>query len=103
MRQDRVVAVVSGPSGLAINPHRNEVYVANTGSGTVSVINAESNTVAATIRVQRQPYFIDVDAEGKRAYVANSGSNNVSVIDLGLRREIGVIGAGVGPGLARIA
>ena len=44
----------------------------NSGSGTVTVINAETNTVAATIRVQRQPYFIDVDAQGERAYVANS-------------------------------
>src|SRR3984893_1411856 len=84
MRQDRVIAVGSGPSGLAVNPRRNEVYVVNSGSGTVSVINAETNTVAATIPVQRQPYSIDVDAEGRRAYVANSGSNNVSVTDLGL-------------------
>jgi YVTN family beta-propeller protein len=77
--------------------------VVNSGSGTVSVINAESNTVAATIRVQRQPYFIDVDAQGERAYVANSGSNNVSVIDLAGRRVVGVIGAGESPGIARIA
>jgi YVTN family beta-propeller protein len=75
----------------------------NSGSGTVTVINAETNTVAATIRVQRQPYFIDVDAQGDRAYVANSKSNNVSVLDLARRREIGVIGAGESPGMARIA
>ena len=31
------------------------------------------------------------------------GSNNVSVIDLAPRREIGVIGAGKAPGMARIA
>jgi YVTN family beta-propeller protein len=67
------------------------------------VINAETNTVAATIPVQRRPYFIDVDAQGDRAYVANSGSNNVSVLDLALRRVIGVVGAGEAPGVARIA
>jgi YVTN family beta-propeller protein len=103
MRQDRVIAVGSNPSGLGVNPRRNEVYVVNSGSGTVTVIDTERNTVAATMRVQRQPYFIDVDAQGERAYVANSRSNNVSVLDLGLRREIGVIGAGEGPGMARIA
>ena len=103
MRQDRVIAVGSGPSGLAVNPRRNEVYVVNSGSDTVTVINAETNTVAATIRVQRRPYFIDVDEQGARAYVANSKSNNVSVLDLARRREIGVIGAGEGPGMARIA
>jgi YVTN family beta-propeller protein len=103
MRQDRVIAVGSGPSGLAVNPRRNEVYVVNSGSDTVTVINAETNTVAASIRVQRRPYFIDVDEQGERAYVANSKSNNVSVLDLARRREIGVIGAGEGPGMARIA
>ena len=72
MRQDRVIRVGAAPSGLAVNPRRNEVYVVNSGSNTVTVINAESNTVAATMRVQRRPYFIDVDAQGERAYVANS-------------------------------
>ncbi len=64
MRQDRVIAVGANPSGLAVNPRRNEVYVVNSGSDTVSVINAETNTVAAAIPVQRQPYSIDVDAAG---------------------------------------
>jgi YVTN family beta-propeller protein len=44
-----------------------------------------------------------VDAQGERAYVTNSRSNNVSVLDLALRREIGVIGAGEAPAMARIA
>src|ERR1700734_156671 len=102
MRQERVIAVGTSPSGLGVNPRRNEVYVVNSAGGTVTVINAETNTVAATIRVQKRPYFIDVDAQGDRAYVANSSSNNVSVLDLGLRREVGVIGAGEAPGMARI-
>jgi YVTN family beta-propeller protein len=79
------------------------VYAVNTGSGTVSVIDAEKNRVVATIPVHRKPYFIDVNAAGTRAYVANSGSNNVSIIDLGKRREIRVIGVGEGPGVAKIS
>ncbi|MGD0889766.1 MAG: beta-propeller fold lactonase family protein, partial [Acidobacteriaceae bacterium] len=55
------------------------------------------------IPVHKLPYFIDVDAAGERAYVANSGSNTVSVIDLSRRREIGVVGTGEQPGLARIS
>jgi YVTN family beta-propeller protein len=103
LRQDRVVAIGANPSGVAVNPRRNEVYVVNTGSGTVSVIDTEKNAVAATIPVHRQPYFIDVDADGRRAYVANAGSNNVSVIDLDTRREVGAIGTGEAPGVARIS
>lgn len=91
------------PSGMAVNPARNEVYVVNTLSGTVSIIDTSSNQVAATIPVHKLPYFISVDASGHRAYVANSGSNNVSVIDLDRRREIAVVGTGEQPGLARIS
>ncbi|HTZ60325.1 MAG TPA: YncE family protein [Acidobacteriaceae bacterium] len=103
MRQDRVIAVGSNPTGMAVNPRRNEVYVVNSGSDSVTVIDAEKNVVAATMRVQKRPYSIDVDSQGQRAYVANSKSNNVSVLDLARRREIGVVGAGEGPGMARIA
>ena len=93
----------SDPTGIAANPTKDEVYAVNTGSGTISVIDAEKNRVVATIPVHRKPYFIDVNAAGTRAYVANSGSNNVSVINLDKRREIRVIGVGEGPGVAKIS
>jgi YVTN family beta-propeller protein len=107
LREDRTLQVGTNPTGVAVNPKRNEVYVVNTGTasgvGSVSVIDTSANRVVATIPVHRLPYFIDVDAEGGRAYVANSGSNTVSVIDLDRRREIGVVGTGEQPGLARIS
>jgi YVTN family beta-propeller protein len=107
LRQDRTLQVGIQPTGLAVNPKRNEVYVVNTGrhpaTGLRLVIDTEANRVVATIPVHKLPYFIDVDAAGHRAYVANSGSNTVSVIDLDSRREIGVVGTGEQPGLARIS
>jgi YVTN family beta-propeller protein len=107
LRQDRTLQVGSQPSGMAVNPNRDEVYVVNTGtaagSGSVSVIDTNANRVVATIPVHKLPYLIDVDATGHRAYVANSGSNTVSVLDLDRRREIGVVGTGEQPGLARIS
>jgi len=102
-RQDRTLQVGSNPTGLAVNPVRNEVYVVNTQSGSISVIDAQANRVAATIPVHRLPYFISVEPSGHRAYVANSGSNTVSVLDLDRRREIAVAGTGEQPGLARIS
>ena len=107
LRPDRTLLVGTQPTGMAVNPKRNEVYVVNTGTaagnGSVSVIDTDQNRVVATIPVYKLPYFIDVDAAGERAYVANSGSNTVSVIDLERRREIGVVGTGEEPGLARIS
>jgi YVTN family beta-propeller protein len=107
VRPDRTLQVGVQPTGLAVNPKRDEVYVVNTGSatsnGSVSVIDTKANRVVATVPVHKLPYFIDVDAAGHRAYVANSGSNTVSVIDLDQRREIGVVSTSEQPGLARIS
>jgi YVTN family beta-propeller protein len=103
LRQDRTLQVGTGPSGMAVNPVRNEVYVVNTQSSTVSVIDADSNRVAFTIPVHRLPRSIAVDATGHRAYVANSGSNTVSILDLDRRREVGVVGTGERPGIVRVA
>ena len=103
MRQDRTLQVGEQPTGMAVNPKRDEVYVVNTASGTVSVVDTSRNQVVATIPVHKLPYFIDVDPTGHRAYVANSGSNSVSVIDLDARREVAVAGTGEQPGLARIS
>jgi len=80
---------------------RNEVYVVNTGSSNVSVIDAEQNKVVATIGVYGRPYFIDVSPDGHRAYVANSGSDNVSVLDLDRRVVAATLRVGANPGLAR--
>ncbi len=107
LRRDRELVVGNDPSGVAANPARNEVYVVNSGpasgNGTVSVLDAQTNAVAATIPVHKKPYFIDVSSDGHRAYVANSGSNNVSVLDLDRRKEIAVVGVGEAPGMARIS
>jgi YVTN family beta-propeller protein len=111
LRQDRTLQVGTNPTGLAVNPVRNEVYVVNSGSaspsgsqpGSITVIDSATNRVVYTIPLHRLPYFIAVEPSGHRAFVANSGSNNVSVIDLDHRREIAVAGAGEQPGLAIIS
>jgi YVTN family beta-propeller protein len=107
MREDRALQVGIQPTGLAVNPVRNEVYVVNTGTaagnGSVSIVDTVANRVVATIPVHKLPYFIDVDAAGHRAYVTNSGSNTVSAIDLDSRREVAVAGTGEQPGMARIS
>ncbi len=103
LRQDRTLQVGTNPTSIAVNPTRNEVYVVNAQSGTISVINAEANRVVATIAVRRRPSFITVEPGGHRAYVTNYGSNNVSIVDLDLRREISVAGAGEQPVQAHIS
>jgi YVTN family beta-propeller protein len=107
VRVDRELVVGQKPVAVAASPTTNEVYVVNSGAadgqGSVSVINAENNTVAGVINVHRQPVSIEIDSTGSLAYVANSGSNTISVLDLKARREIAVIGAGEEPAAARLS
>jgi YVTN family beta-propeller protein len=114
VRLDREVLVGQNPVAVAVSPTRNEVYVVNSGAagptggqagtpGSLSVINAENNQVAATIQLRRRPVSIEIDPASDLAYVANSGSNAISVLDLKARREIAAIGAGEEPVAARLS
>jgi len=106
VRLDREVLVGQNPVAVVAHPTRNEVYVVNSGiaggRGSLSVLNAENNSVVATIPLHDQPISIDLDAPHDLAYVANSGSNTISVIDLKARHETAQIGTGEQPAAVRV-
>jgi len=80
-RDTDTIPVGSRPWGVAIAPDGSRVYVVNANDGSVSVIDAESNTVTRSIRVGSEPLGVAVTPDGSRVYVTNRGSNSVSVID----------------------
>jgi YVTN family beta-propeller protein len=75
------IPVGEEPQNLAIHPNGQVVYVSNTVSGAISVIDAASRRVVDTIRVGTEPYGIALTPNGRKLYVANARSNDVSVID----------------------
>src|SRR2546427_7756009 len=82
VRADSVAATVPvGPSpfALAFDPMNGDVYVANEGSHTVSVISGSSNTVVATVTVGSSPQGVAFDPTNGDVYVANFNSRTVSV------------------------
>ncbi len=107
VRVDRELAVGQNPVALAASPTRNEIYVVNSGAadgnGSLSVLDAEQNRVAATVPLHRQPVSINLDQAGEFAYIANAGSNSVSIVDLKARREVARIGTGEQPDAAVLA
>ncbi len=72
--------VGSGPEALAYDSANGNVYVADSGSSNVSVINGATNTIVGSVRVGSDPRGIAVDPSDDYVYVANAGSGNVSVI-----------------------
>ena len=62
----------------------------------VSVLDAASGKLIATVPVGRRPWGIDVTRDGKRLYTANGLSGDVSVIDTATLKVIATIPAGKG-------
>jgi len=88
--------------GIAITPNGRSVYVANSGSGTVSVIATASNTVVDTIPVGTSPSGIAITPDGTHAYVVDSnvglsGTSNVFVIDIATNTVVDTIPVGALP------
>jgi YVTN family beta-propeller protein len=78
----RTVKVGANPISLAIDRAANKIYVANTGSGNISVIDGAADAVVATIPGEAHPYAIAVNEATATVYVTNTYSNAVTVIDV---------------------
>jgi YVTN family beta-propeller protein len=59
--------------GVAVAPNGGRVYVTNSFSNTVSVINTATNALVATISVGEAPWGVAVDPGGTHVFVSNSG------------------------------
>ena len=73
------------------------VYVANAGSDTVSVIDTATNTVIDAVAVGDGPLGAVFDPVYRRVYVPNYSSNTVSVIDTASNTVTATIPVEVGP------
>ena len=66
-------------------------YVANSGDGTVSVIDTATNSmIGSPIPVGTTPWAIALTPDELFAYVVNQGSNDVSVIDTATNTVVGM-------------
>jgi gliding motility-associated-like protein len=74
-----------------------QAYIANTSSGTVSVINTATQVVIATITAGTNPIGVSVSPDGSKAYVTNQGSSTISVINTTTNTVIATIPVGAIP------
>jgi YVTN family beta-propeller protein len=82
-----VVAVLA----LGSSASARSVYVANSGSGTVSVIDTNTNSAIANVVVSGEPVDVAITPDGTRAYVANKSTNTVAVIDTATNSQIDTV------------
>ncbi len=121
----KTIAVGVGPTGIAANSKKNEIYLVNTGLGnvrvglspglarvspdgatvvvsnrgdnTVSLIDARLLRVRATLPVCRQPEDIAILADSSKAFVACSGSGQVASINLKKESVLALLDVGRTP------
>jgi YVTN family beta-propeller protein len=94
------IPVGNRPRGIAITPDGNTLVVSNSGSASVSIIDANASQVVATISLPAgsSPYGVAVTPDDKRAYVANYvNPGSIFVIDLTSRALIATIPGGNQP------
>jgi YVTN family beta-propeller protein len=70
------------PRDLALTPDGETLLVANSGSNTVSVIDAAAFIEKERILVGTAPQSVLLDGTGRRAYVFNELSDSISVLDV---------------------
>ena len=91
------VTVGLNPYGVAYDLGKNEIFVTNSGSKTVSVISDTSNTVVASVNVGAYPFGAAYDPGRGYVYVANAGANTVSVISDTTNTVIATVNVGLYP------
>lgn len=72
-------------------------YVADSGAGTVSVVDGGSTTVTSTVPVGGTPSGVAVSPDGSRAYVTQSAGNTVAVLSTATRAVTATVPVGASP------
>jgi len=86
------VALLVAMAGLLVvapGASARNAYVANSGDGTVTVIDAATNAPVATVPVGGEPVDLAVTPDGKRVYVVDSVGESVTVLDTATNAQIG--------------
>jgi YVTN family beta-propeller protein len=79
------------PRELLLSADRRTLITANSGSNTVSLIDANSALETARINVGEQPTALVADRKTPRVYVFNARSNNISVVDTASRAVVSTL------------
>jgi YVTN family beta-propeller protein len=67
------------------------------GTGRLSVIDANSYKVVATVAVGKRPWGVAISRDRRYVYTANGLSNDVSVVDTSTNRVVATIKVGQRP------
>jgi YVTN family beta-propeller protein len=76
------VNVAAQPEGVAVDPATNRVFVANSGQGSVTVIDGRTHARLGDFTIGGSPYGLAIHPAARKVFVSNSSSSSVSVINI---------------------
>lgn len=82
------IATGSRPEGIDISPDGKELWVGNTGDGSIDIIDVSSNRIKQRLTVGKVPIRIKFTPDGKRVLVSDNGAAELLVIDAQKREVI---------------
>ena len=74
LTEERRIRVGEGPNSAVMDPSGSRVYILNTRSRSISVVDLTQNTLVVTLGVEASPLRGTFDREGDRLFVINSDS-----------------------------
>ena len=85
---DAIDRTVNMPFAVAFSPDGRLLYVVNSGSNDLSIVDLETYLAVGHIALGDNPRGIVLTGDGRRAYVLNALSGDVSVVDLETGTEL---------------
>jgi YVTN family beta-propeller protein len=101
LETERTIAVGDNPAEVTFSAGAERVFVANTGSNDVTVIDAAAKSVAATLAVGAGP--VGAWPAGARMYVDNEQGRSLSAIDVAALAVVRTVELGFTPGYVALA
>ena len=104
--RNTVIATIpagGAPYAAVVSLDSTTLYVTNSASGTVSVIDTATNTVTTTIGVGQAPDGLAITPDGSTLYVVNFGDYSASVIDTHTNLRTDTFGTGPTPNKVAIS
>ncbi len=85
------------PIAAFIHPNGNELYVSNSSSNNVGIIDLPTQAVINTITVGKKPWGLALTPDGNKGFVANQDANSVSIFNTSTHSVTNTIPVGAKP------